>query len=90
MSGRRCREALCIDVRTLLIYMFAVSDFSRCATRTDLYLALYASQYVASLSLSFSFPFLSTLLRFFRISLIIVADCAVNTAAIVRYSITAR
>jgi len=75
--------------------MFAVSDFSR---RGDLYLAKCASQYLYdfysfssfSLSLSLSLSLARSLARsllFFLVSLIIVADCAVN-ATIVKYSIT--
>lgn len=67
----------------LLIYMFAVSDFSR---RGDLYLTKYASQYAVFISSSFDLS-LSLSLSFFLI-LIIVADCAVNTA-VMKYSITA-
>lgn len=86
---------------TLLIYMFAVSDFSR---RGDLYLAMYIHFAVydfylfllhslpppLSLSLCFFLSLTRSLAPIFPhcISLIIVADCAVNTA-IVKYSITA-
>lgn len=71
---------------TLLIYMFAISDFSAVIyTWRSIFHSTFLSLSLPLCPLSLS---VSLLIPFFLISLIIVADCAVNTA-IVKYSITA-